>query len=146
VNSKNKFNVPMGDYKNPDIIQEETLKKASTLLKNADLKIRPFEKLIDLAKKGDFIYFDPPYFPIVKGKSFTTYTKDIFLEDEQKKLADVFNKLSERGCLCMLSNSDTEFIRKLYSKFKINVVRAKRMINSNPEGRGEINELVVTNY
>ena len=80
------------------------------------------------------------------GKNFTTYTKDKFLDTEQKLLSKVFTKLGEKGCLCMESNSDTEFIRKLYAKFNIRVVRARRMINSDKAGRSEINELVITNY
>ncbi len=94
----------------------------------------------------DFIYLDPPYFPLKKGKNFTTYTKNKFLEKEQKLLADTFMKLDKKGCLCMESNSDTEFIKNLYKNFNISFVRAKRLINSDAQGRGEINEVVITNY
>lgn len=146
VNSEGKFNVPMGSYKNPDIIQEERLRLVSKLLKNVIMKVMSFEKVINLAKKEDFIYFDPPYYPIHKGKSFTTYTKDSFLEKEQKKLSEVFNKLDKKGCFVMLSNSDTKFIKELYSKHNINFVRATRMINCDGNKRGKINEIVVTNY
>lgn len=146
VNSKGKFNVPMGDYKNPDIQQEDKLRHISKLLKNIKIQVMSFEKIVPLAKKGDFIYLDPPYYPIKKGKSFTTYTEGKFLEKEQELLANTFSKLSEKGCLCMESNSDTEFIKKLYTPFKIYIVRAKRMINSNAKDRNEINELVITNY
>ena len=106
----------------------------------------PFEEVVNLSKKGDFIYFDPPYYPLKKGKSFTTYSKDKFLEDEQKKLAEVFKKLNKKECYCMLSNSDTKFIKELYSKFNITVVKAKRMINCDGSKRGKINEYVITNY
>ena len=105
-----------------------------------------FEKVVSLAKKGDFIYFDPPYYPLKKGKSFTSYQKGSFLEEEQERLAKVFKKLHKKGCLCMGSNSDTKFIKELYSDFNIQFVKARRLINSNSEGRGEINEVVITNY
>ena len=146
VNSKDGFNVPMGSYKNPDIVQEEKLKRISNLLKNVTLKVMSFEKIVDIAKERDFIYLDPPYFPLKKGKNFTTYTKDNFLEKEQKLLTDTFKKLDKKGCLCMESNSDTKFIKNLYANFNISFVRAKRLINSDAQGRGEINEIVITNY
>jgi len=146
VNSKGQFNVPIGSYKNPDIAQEEKLKEISALLKNAIINLDDFEKVVSLANKGDFIYFDPPYFPLKKGKSFTTYTKDKFLEEEQERLAKVFKKIHKKGCLVMLSNSDTKFIKDLYKGFNINTVRATRMINCDAEKRGKINEIVVTNY
>jgi len=146
VNSKGEFNVPMGSYKNPDIIQEERLRIASKLLKNVLIKVMSFEKVLDFSKKGDFIYFDPPYYPLKKGKSFTTYTKSAFLEKEQKLLSDIFKKLDKKGCSVMLSNSNTKFIKDLYPKFNINFVQATRMINCNGDKRGKINEVVVTNY
>jgi len=146
VNSKGEFNVPIGAYKNPDIIQEEKLRVISGLLKKVTIKCTSFEKVLDLIKKNDFVYFDPPYYPLKKGKSFTAYQKDSFLEKEQEKLAEVFKKLSQKGCCCMESNSDTKFIRELYSKNKIKVVKARRLINSKSEGRGEINEVVIRNY
>ena len=146
VNSKGKFNVPIGSYKNPSIFQEKDLKELSEILKKTKILKMNFEKALDYAKKGDFIYFDPPYYPLKKGKSFTTYTKDNFLEKEQEKLAYVFRELDKKGCKVMLSNSDTEFIKSLYEEFNIHIVKANRMINSDATKRGEINELVITNY
>ena len=146
VNSKGGFNVPMGSYKNPDIVQEERLRIVSELLKKVTIKVMSFEKVLNFAKKGDFIYFDPPYYPLKNKKSFTTYTKDSFMEKEQELLAEVFNKLDKKGCSVMLSNSDTKFIKDLYPKYNIHFVQATRMINCNGAKRGKINEVVVTNY
>ncbi|MBI4439964.1 DNA adenine methylase [Candidatus Woesearchaeota archaeon] len=146
VNSQGRFNVPMGSYKNPSILQEDELRKCSLLLKKVSILCIPFEKILDFAKKGDFIYFDPPYYPLNRTSSFTTYTKDVFLEDEQKRLADVFKELDKRGCKVMLSNSDIEFIKSLYGGYNIHLVRANRMINCNASKRGAINEVVITNY
>ncbi len=145
VNSKGGFNVPIGSYKNPAICNEEDLREISKFLQKDDVKVNPFDQVLKEAKKGDFIYFDPPYYPLKKG-SFTTYTKDKFLEKEQEKLAEVFKELDKRGCKVMLSNSDTKFIKNLYKGYKIHFVKANRMINSNGKGRGKINELVITNY
>ena len=146
VNSKNGFNVPMGDYKNPSIVQEQELRFISKLLKNTILRVMSFDNVLQYAKKGDFIYFDPPYYPLKKGQSFTTYTKDKFLEDEQTRLSEVFKELNKRGCYIMLSNSDTDFVKNLYQGFYINTVKANRMINCDATKRGKINEIVVTNY
>ena len=145
VNSKGGFNVPIGSYINPSIYNETELRKLSKLLKNVEIKVMSFEDILNYAKKNDFIYFDPPYMPL-KKESFTTYTKDNFLEDEQKQLSQVFKKLHKKGCNVMLSNSDTEFIKNLYKEHNINIVKANRMINSNGKDRGKINEVVVTNY
>jgi len=146
VNSKGGFNVPIGSYKNPTICNEEDLREISELLQKDDVKVAQFDEAVKEAKKGDFIYFDPPYYPLNKGKSFTTYTKDNFLEKEQEKLAELFRELDKRGCKVMLSNSDTDFIKNLYKGYKINFVKATRMINCDATKRGKINEVVITNY
>jgi len=104
-----------------------------------------FEGILSEAKKGDFVYFDPPYYPLKKS-SFTTYTKGNFLEKEQEKLAEVYKKLDKKKCNLMLSNSDTEFIKNLYKEYPPNFVKATRMINCNASKRGKINEIVVVNY
>jgi len=146
VNSKGQFNVPMGQYKNPLICPEEDLRTIAKLLKRANIKLMPFENVLKHSRKGDFVYFDPPYYPLKKGKGFTTYTKDAFLEKEQELLANVFAKLHKKGCKVMLANSDTKFIKDLYKDFNIHTVKATRMINRDASARGKINEVVVTNY
>jgi len=146
VNSKGGFNVPMGSYKNPSIFSEQELSEISQLLKKVKIKKVSFEKCIKWAKKGDFVYLDPPYYPLKKGQSFTTYAKEKFLEKEQEKLKEVFEKLDKIGCKVMLSNSDTPFINDLYKGYTPNIVRARRMINCQGQGRGKINEVVVLNY
>lgn len=146
VNSKGEFNVPIGSYKNPKICPEKELREINKLLQNVKIKLASFEKCVKWAKKGDFVYFDPPYYPLKKGKSFTSYTKGDFLEKEQKQLRKTFEKLDKKGCKVMLSNSDTDFIKELYKEHNINFVKARRMINRDGKGRGKINEVVVTNY
>ena len=146
VNSQNKFNVPFGGYKNPTICKSENLRAVSLALTNVEILLGDFEKCLDFAKRGDFIYFDPPYQPLNKTSSFTSYTKNSFGEGDQQKLCEVFKKLDKRRCKVMLSNSDTPFIRKFYKDFKIETVFAKRAINCNGSGRGEITELVILNY
>ena len=146
VNSKGKFNVPIGSYENPLICPEKELREISVLLKDAKIECMSFEGVLKNAKMEDFIYFDPPYYPLKEGKSFTSYTKEAFLEKEQRRLAEVFDELNKRDCKVMLSNSDTPLIESLYKKYKPLVVKAKRMINCNAKGRGEINELIITNY
>lgn len=146
VNSKGKFNVPFGGYKNPLICNSRNLVAVSLALQNVEILYGDFDKCLDLVKKDDFIYFDPPYQPLNKTSSFTSYTKNPFGEKEQAKLNKVFRELDKIDCKVMLSNSDTSFIRKLYRNFRIEVVLAKRAINCKASGRGAIKELVILNY
>lgn len=151
VNSKGEFNVPFGDNKNPLICDEENLRKISQALKNVEIKHQDYKHVLKKARKGDFIYFDPPYHPISKTSTFTSYTTNGFTENDQIELRDIFAELSERGCFVMLSNSDATFINKIYSEIKkdgvrISKVDAGRAINSKGSGRGKIKEVLVTNY
>ncbi|MBN1544922.1 DNA adenine methylase [Candidatus Woesearchaeota archaeon] len=146
VNANGKFNVPMGDYKKRAIVREEVLKKASELLKGTRIECWDFEKIGNLAKKGDFVYFDPPYYPLDGKSSFTNYQKTAFLDDEQVRLKEFFGYLTKKGVKCMLSNSDSEFITDLYKEYDIKKVMAKRMINCDATKRGAITEVVVRNY
>jgi DNA adenine methylase len=146
VNSKGKFNVPFGNYKNPTICDKDNLLAVSSALKKVNILLGDFDRCLDYAKKGDFVYFDPPYQPLNHTSSFTSYTKNSFGVKDQERLRDVFKKLDKKRCNVMLSNSDTKFIRKLYKGYRIEKVYAKRAINCKPSGRGEITELVVLNY
>lgn len=149
VNSKGEFNVPFGKYTNPIICDEENLRKVSKALQKVTIKKQDYKEVLRKAKKGDFVYFDPPYYPVSKTASFTSYTADSFLEEEQAELRDTFFELHKRGCYVMLSNSDTSFINKLYSDIKgvkVSKVAAGRAINSNATKRGKISEVLVTNY
>lgn len=149
VNSRGEFNVPFGKYTNPIICDEENLRRASKALQKVTVKQRDYKNVLKKAKKGDFVYFDPPYYPVSKTASFTSYTAEAFLEDEQTELRDTFVELHKRGCFVMLSNSNTPFINKIYSGIpgvKISKVSAGRAINSKASGRGKIAEVLVTNY
>ncbi|KKP90491.1 MAG: adenine methylase protein [Candidatus Moranbacteria bacterium GW2011_GWC2_37_73] len=150
VNSSGQFNVPFGDNKNPLICDEENLRKAHDAMKHTKILHQDYGKVLEKAKKGDFVYFDPPYYPVNATSSFTSYTKEGFLEKQQIELKDAFMELHKRGCYVMLSNSDTPLINELYSglgkKIKIHTVDAGRSINSKGTGRGKIKEVVVINY
>jgi DNA adenine methylase len=146
VNLKGGFNVPMGKYKNPAISKSEDLNEISCLLENVQIELKQFHEAVETAIEGDFVYFDPPYYPLNRTSNFTSYTKDSFLEKEQIKLAETFKKLDNRGVKVMLSNSDTEFIKELYKDYNQTFVQARRNINSKADKRGKIKELVVTNY
>jgi len=149
VNSKGGFNVPFGKYTNPLICDENNLRKASKALKNVEIKKQDYKEVLKKARKGDFVYFDPPYYPVSKTASFTSYTSESFLDKEQIELRDTFVELHKRGCFVMLSNSDTPFINKIYSEpkgLRITKVQAGRAINSDASKRGKITEVLVTNY
>lgn len=146
VNRSGQFNVPMGSYKNPGIFDEDALMKASQALQGVDIQVADFREALSWAREGDFIYFDPPYAPVSKTSSFTGYTEAPFGDREQKELANTFRQLSQRGCKLMLSNSWVHSTLALYKEFNCIEVKASRAINSNPDGRGKISELLVINY
>ncbi|MBN1428940.1 MAG: DNA adenine methylase [Anaerolineae bacterium] len=146
VNTKGQFNVPMGSYSNPQVLYEDVLRNASVVLQDVSIDVRDFREVVDLARSGDFFYFDPPYDPLSKTASFTGYTSNDFQDADQRDLAKVFRRLHNKGCRCMLSNSSTPFVRELYQGFTIKMVQARRAVNSNGNGRGSIEEVVVLNY
>jgi DNA adenine methylase len=146
VNRQGHFNVPMGRYKNPEIVNEARLRAASRALQGVHLAVEDFEQVIRRAGRGDFVYLDPPYIPLSETANFTSYTQEEFGEYEHRKLALVFAELDRRGCRVMLSNSDTPLTRELYRDFRIETVSARRAINSASTRRGAIPEVVVLNY
>ena len=146
VNAQGQFNVPFGNYKNPRIVDADNLINCSKLLKNTEIKCADFSEVLNKVKKGDFVYFDPPYVPLSETSSFTSYTKDGFDIDMQFKLREVCDELDSMGVKFMLSNSDTKLVHELYSSYKINKVFASRAINANANGRGKITEVLVKNY
>ncbi len=153
VNKNGKFNVPCGKYKNPTICDSNNLRNLSELIKNVIFEYGDYRKSEKYVNNNTFVYFDPPYRPLSATSGFTSYTKEDFNDDNQKELAQYYNKLSLKNAKLMLSNSNPKnvnendnFFEDIYKGFYINEVSAKRMINSNAKGRGEISELLITNY
>lgn len=152
-NSKGGFNSPMGRYKNPKILDEQNLLSVSKLFEIATIKKADFKEVRNDIENNSFVYFDPPYRPISETASFTSYSKFNFQDDEQLQLASLFYDLNEQGHYLMLSNSDPkntnpedDFFETIYANFNIQRVDAKRSINSDPNKRNSIKEIVVTNY
>ena len=146
VNSRNQFNVPMGRYVRPTIVDPANIQSVAKSLAGVHLGHKAFPHVKRVARSGDFVYFDPPYDPVSASASFTAYTAHNFTSDDQAELAHTYEELNQRGCLLMLSNSDTPLIRKLYSGFHIHRVPARRSINTRADKRGSVWEVVVTNY
>jgi len=146
VNKSGGFNVPFANYKNPNITQKEKILSASEVLSGTDIYHAGFEKVLVNAKAGDFIYLDPPYYPKDVYSDFKRYNKEQFHTEDHERLAQLYNELDERGCYVMLSNSDTPFTRELYKKWRVDTVYAKRLINKDASKRGEVTEIIVTNY
>ena len=142
------FNSPFGSYKNPNIVNEVTLKAVNKYFNESNIKFLngDFEKVLKTARKGDFVYFDPPYAPISKTSNFTGYNENGFGENEQIRLKKVCDSLNKRKVKFLLSNSDCEFIRNLYKDYNIVTIKAKRTINSNGNNRGAISEVLIRNY
>lgn len=153
VNKEGKFNVPHGKYKNPLICDENNLMLCSKLLQKVEITFGSYEQVLKNTNEKTFIYFDPPYRPLVENSSFTSYDKSGFNDDDQIQLAKNYKLLNEKKCVLMLSNSDPKntnkednFFDNLYNGFYIERVFAKRMINCQASKRGNITEIVVMNY
>lgn len=148
VNSQGFFNSPFGKYKNPNIVNEFVLKHVSNYLNKNDIKFisGDYEKSLKGIRKNSFVYFDPPYAPVSQTSNFTGYTLGGFNEDEQIRLKKVCDKLDEKGVKFLLSNSNVPLITELYKDYEINVVDAKRSINSDADKRGSVEEVLIRNY
>jgi DNA adenine methylase len=145
VNSKGEFNVPFGRYKNPRILNTDVIRAVSRVLENTKAELRSFDYKDALVAcgKADFVYLDPPYQPPSKTSSFTDYTPGGFSEKDQEELAEEFGKLVDRGCIVLLSNSETPLTRHLYRDFEVVKVAVNRPINSVGTGRKGYKELIV---
>jgi DNA adenine methylase len=153
MNRKGEFNVPFGRYKNPRILNKDNLIEVAALLKNTSVIQGDFSGCKKSVDDTTFVYLDPPYRPLNDTSSFTSYSKDGFSDTDQRRLAEFFRELDKRGAKIMLSNSDPRnehpddsFFDELYAGFTIERVPAMRSINCNGACRGEINELIITNY
>jgi DNA adenine methylase len=145
-NRKGEFNVPCGQYKNPNICDKENLRAVAKALKNARIETRHFAKVLTAAKSGDVVYFDPPYHPLSTTASFTGYEKNGFNEGAQRELAEVFRRLDKMRVKIILSNSMTPLVQKLYRTFTIERVYANRPVNSRADRRGKVSEALVSNF
>lgn len=153
VNRKGAFNVPFGKYANPTICDAKTIQEDSMLLQNVTILNGDFEDTFQYAQGDTFFYFDPPYRPLSNTASFNDYTKEAFNDDAQIRLKEYCDRIDEAGCQFMLSNSDGRgkdvndtFFDDLYAAYHIDRVYASRAINSNPEKRGKLTEILVHNY
>jgi DNA adenine methylase len=143
VNSKNQFNVPFGRYTNPTICDAGNLRACAALLRDTQLVLEDFSTVEKRAKRGDFVYFDPPYVPLSATSYFTAYTSEGFDASSQERLRDVAAELKRRGVHVLISNSDSPEVRHLYRDFEQEAVSASRQVNSKAEGRGKISELLI---
>lgn len=148
LNNKGQFNAPFGYYKNPQIVDPDNLRAASAALRDVELHVGDFEAAAALAEPYDLVYFDPPYVPVSPTSSFTHYTGQTFGHDDQRRLAQLFDTLKERGVYVMLSNSHTPLSRDLYAAHAVStsIVYASRKINCDGRKRGNVEELIVCSY
>ena len=153
VNRKGEFNVPIGSYVNPSFPSSEDLLEVQKALQGITIHEAPFEECESWVGKNSFVYFDPPYRPLSDTANFVSYAKGDFNDQDQERLATLFRELDQKGARVLLSNSDPkntvpedDFFDDLYSGFTIDRVEANRAINSNPDRRGAITELLIRNY
>lgn len=153
VNAKGEFNVPHGRYSNPLICDTETIRADSMVLTKVEICNCDFAEMLNKADENSFIYFDPPYRPLSETSSFCSYCEGGFDDNEQRRLAECCRELNNRGIRWLLSNSDPkglcpddDFFVDLYKGFNIQSIQASRMLNANPNKRGKLSELLISNY
>ena len=148
VSSKGFFNVPYGKYKNPSFVNADNIRNLSKYFKSANITFlnKDFSAVVEDAKEGDFIYFDPPYYPINKTSSFKSYSKDGFSQEDQIKLKKEIDTLTGRGVKVLMSNSCCDFIKNLYVGYKIIEIEANRNINALGSKRTPVKEVLIKNY
>ena len=153
VNKNNLYNVPMGGYKTPTICDEQNILAVSEVLQKVEILSGDYENTLNYATENTFFYFDPPYKPLNETSYFNSYSKDVFNDEEQIRLRNFCSNLDILGHKWMLSNSDVkgkniddDFFDDIYGNYFISRVKATRRINANPEKRGKLNELLITNY
>lgn len=148
VNNAGEFNTPFGNYKNPNIVNAPTLRAVNRYLttNNVDFSSCDYTHVLENLPKKTFVYLDPPYDPVSDTANFTGYTKGGFGKEAQIELRKQCDELNRRGIKFMLSNSATDFIKEQYSAYRIKELPAKRYINSIGNKRGDVPEVVVTNY
>ncbi|MDD4517207.1 MAG: Dam family site-specific DNA-(adenine-N6)-methyltransferase, partial [Limnochordia bacterium] len=148
VNKSGQFNTPFGRYKNPNIVNEEVLRAVHDYFQGAEITLccTDFEIVVEDATEEDFVYFDPPYDPVSDTAFFTDYAKEGFNREEQRRLKATCDRVNEKGVRFLLSNSATDFIKNLYEEYHIEIIQAKRAINSKANKRGAVDEVLVMNY
>ena len=153
VNRKGEYNVPIGSYANPSFQSAEELLSVQEALRGVIIHTAPFQDCVDWSDGSTLVYFDPPYRPLSDTSNFVSYSKGDFDDEDQRALAEVYKELDGMGARLLLSNSDPknsegddDFFDDMYSGFRIDRVSAIRAINSNPERRGKIKELLIYNY
>lgn len=147
-NKQGQFNVSYGKYKNPNFVNASGIRSMSQYFNSANIIFTSvdFSLVLNNLPTGTFVYLDPPYDPISETANFTSYTRYGFTKEDHKRLRECCDALTARGIKFMLSNSDTDFIRSLYAGYDITEVFAKRFINCNGNGRGDVKELIIRNY
>ena len=148
VNNAGEFNTPYGRYKNPNIVNEPTLKAVNKYLNANNIEVfsLDYENVLTAATKNSFVYLDPPYHPVSESSNFTGYIQGGWSSRDQERLKSVCSSLDKKGIKFLLSNSSTAFIKNLYKNYSIVTIRANRTINSDGEKRGEVDEVLIRNY
>ena len=149
VNKKGQFNTPFGKYSNPTICKENDLKDVSSYFNDNDISIMSgdFAQCVKDAQEGDFVYLDPPYVPLSKTSSFTSYTKEGFGDCDQRRIKSIIDSLDERGVHVLMSNSSSPDVFDLYSSdYNVETVKVARKVNSKAHKRNKIDEFLIKNY
>jgi DNA adenine methylase len=148
VNNSGEFNSPFGKYKNPNIVNEPTLRAVNSYLNSSNIRIEntDYDTVLKEAYRNSFVYLDPPYHPVSNSSNFTGYVQGGWDESDQIRLKEACDRLDRKGIKFLQSNSCADFIKELYVDYHIHIIKANRAINSDGEKRGEVEEVLIKNY
>jgi DNA adenine methylase len=144
-NSSGEFNVPIGDYANPDWVRETQIRSASRVLTDVEIRCGDFKYVLEVADSGDLVYFDPPYEPVSKTADFNDYAGEGFDRADQRRLLEVAQQLDKADVSVVLSNSGVMYDMYDEAGFYVEIEGARRAINSDADNRGEVDEIIATN-
>lgn len=144
-NASGEFNVPIGDYANPDWVRASEVRSASQALRNVEIRCGDFAYVLEVANEGDLVYFDPPYEPVSQTADFNDYSADGFDREDQRRLLDTAQQLDDTGVHVVLSNSGVMYDMYADAGFHVEIEGARRAINSDAENRGKVDEIIATN-
>ena len=147
-NSSGKFNVPYGKLANPTVCNKPLLRAVSRWLEFVEVSQGSFRAGVSTAKKGDLVYFDPPYLPLSTTSSFSQYSASDFGTDDHEDLAELIKSLTKRGVRVILSNSDSPTTKSIYQDCGLSLrsIPVHRNISANSASRVKVRELIGISY
>lgn len=140
VNSSGYFNVPFGKKEKVKLYSYENIVSVSEILQITDINCGDFEKIGKKSVEGDFVFIDSPYY-----NTYDKYQSDSFKLADHQRLYKLFKSLSDKGVYCLLTNSNTDYIKDLYKQYNITEIDVIHAVNCKGNNRHS-QEIIIKNY